>query len=488
MKILIGYDVIISYLNKQSYIEGTKILFDWIDKIKARKCIDIGSVTVLTHFMRREDFKFFHRFDIIKEVPPKDILFNALNQSGFSSPNINALLLQLNLLFLKRVDYLVSDNTTCHSLAKVMRIDDLVYTVEEFIERCNIENDTIGNEATEIQVVPFRTLKLSDSFFDTFKEEYEPYYTQWFKKKGNDWVYTIFDDKKRLRGLLKLKIEDCNEDYSDINPVLSPSIRLKVCSFKADYTGRKLGQKFMRLVFDQALKSKVDEIYVTIVKRGTHRFRLIKMIEEWGFILFGKKQDKELVFVRSMQKRTNIIPMLQYPYINSSRTTHLVLLDNSYAELLFPSIVTDCGLNFNQAAIKKVVSIQFNHDEIKERDNLVFFKISSEKNSGNVVAMGIVDGVYSHFISAKAYKQRFRKRSTLSDFSIDTLWNSSSSQILVDFLYNCRVSDCELTYEKLNDLGIDMKMFFLNRFQTLTRNQAISLFKSMIDEQNYIIY
>ena len=64
--------------------------------------------------------------------------------------------------------------------------------------------------------------------------------------------------------MLKLKIEDVDEDYSDIIPLFPKAKRLKICSLKVDYTGEKLGERFMRIIFDHALENKVDEIYVTI--------------------------------------------------------------------------------------------------------------------------------------------------------------------------------------------------------------------------------
>lgn len=53
--------------------------------------------------------------------------------------------------------------------------------------------------------------------------------------------------------------------------------------------GFRLGERFMKIIFDNALKNKVDEIYVTVFDKRDEQRRLIDLLEQWGFILWGKK-------------------------------------------------------------------------------------------------------------------------------------------------------------------------------------------------------
>jgi hypothetical protein len=44
----------------------------------------------------------------------------------------------------------------------------------------------------------------------------------------------------------------------------------------------------MKIIFDNALKNNVDEIYVTIFdKKRDEQKRLIDLLEQWGFVCWG---------------------------------------------------------------------------------------------------------------------------------------------------------------------------------------------------------
>lgn len=142
-------------------------------------------------------------------------------------------------------------------------------------------------------------LSLKDIFFKTFIDDYSPYYFRWFHSKSKDLVYISEDENKSLKALLKLKIEGSEKDYSDITPRFPKAKRLKICSFKVDYTGEKLSERFIRIIFDTALEEKVDEIYVTIYNTSKIRKRLIDLLERWGFYNWGKKKE-ELAYLRKL--------------------------------------------------------------------------------------------------------------------------------------------------------------------------------------------
>jgi hypothetical protein len=71
-------------------------------------------------------------------------------------------------------------------------------------------------------------------------------------------------DGERLAAFLCLKTETSTEKYSDINPPLSPTRHLKIGTLKVELNGFKLGERFLKIVFDNAIRQRVDEIYVTL--------------------------------------------------------------------------------------------------------------------------------------------------------------------------------------------------------------------------------
>ena len=72
-------------------------------------------------------------------------------------------------------------------------------------------------------------------------------------------------DAGKVLGFLYLKTEGVDENYSDIVPPFKPMRRLKVGTFKVESTGFRLGERFVKIIFDNALQRNVDEIYVTPV-------------------------------------------------------------------------------------------------------------------------------------------------------------------------------------------------------------------------------
>lgn len=338
MNVLIGTDVLLYYLQKQE-LDGIVMLFNWIDKIKSKKFIDLSSIAILTNFVSLDSFEELSSFNILKGIKPKIRKIEDIEQADFLLKGFNyrPLLAQLNWLFYDDVDYLITENSLSHNIARILEIDDKVFSIEGFIEKCSIEHleldETLG---VSIKKTLFGELDYNDRFFNSFKAEYEPYYHTWFKNKANDEVYVAKDLKDNIRGLLKLKIEEQAIEAGDIMPAFKPAKRLKISSLKADYTSQKLGQRFMRIVFDTALRESVDEIYVTLFPNCPQRRRLVGMISQWGFGYYGTKDGNEQVFVRSFRKEVSKDLKTCFPFCSFHNNKLIVPINRFYAAQLLP--------------------------------------------------------------------------------------------------------------------------------------------------------
>ena len=92
---------------------------------------------------------------------------------------------------------------------------------------------------------------------------------------------------------LYLKTEGISENYSDIEPPFLPKRRLKVGTFKVESTGFRLGERFVKIIFDNALQRKVDEIYVTLFTDRGELVALEELLYRWGFVFYGIKRNGE---------------------------------------------------------------------------------------------------------------------------------------------------------------------------------------------------
>ena len=93
-----------------------------------------------------------------------------------------------------------------------------------------------------------------------------------------------------LLSFLYLKVEDENESYMDITPMFSPKKRLKIGTFKVISNGFRLGERFIKIIFDNALKNHVQEIYVTIYDKRPEQRRLIELLGTMGVHFVGKEE------------------------------------------------------------------------------------------------------------------------------------------------------------------------------------------------------
>lgn len=496
MKLLIGIELLLSYLNRTDYVEGIMILFRWLDRLNYKKYIDIGSMAVLTHFIKIDEFSNLKGFEILKKIPSRNFITRTIESIVSStypedSKNIQKCSMLLNYLLDGEIDFIITENKELHDMARLLVLDDRVYGIEEFLEKCAAEHRELDvTKGIALRTVKFGTLSLNDPFFKTFIDEYAPYYYKWFKKKASDDVFVVQDDQGRIKALLKLKLEGWNEDYSDIKPIFKPASRLKICSLKADYTANKLGQRMIKIVFEEALKNDVDEIYITVFNTSPQRKRLIGMIQGWGFKNVAYKGDNELVFVRTMKKQLTNDPSTCYPYQSGKATSFIISLRKEYASILLPSIERRNNADDMEpykSAIRKVLIIGDLHSDLKTGSALLFYQKSDKEKECGVIAAGVVENVYHNFSNKKEFQTRCRKRSILSDDMLEQYWFMYNERpVVIDFLFTYSFNEEFISIEKMKEIGIMKER--IGQVVQLSHNKFMDLIKGSKYEKNIVAY
>lgn len=469
MKVLIGTDILLCYLLKADYIDGIQLLITWLNKIKAQKTVDISSVAILTNFAPISKFDKLNSFTFLKIVPSLTTkvysLKSKINKFLYvERDSANTALAHLNLLDTNNVDYIVTENEQLHLLSQEIGLDSRVYTIESFIEKCSIEHRSLDDtKGAIVRICKFGSLSINDPFFTDFKREYNPYFINWFNNKADDDVFISTDKKGRLKALLKLKIEDKTEDYSDIYPIFQPLKRLKISSMKVNYNGQKLGERFMRIIFQTALINHVEEIYVTIFNNSRSRKRLIDMIRTWGFEKYGEKDCdkpyKEQVYVKKMKYTFKNDVMKNYPIHHLPHKAFIIPLNKTYIRQLLPQdTLFEDKLDIIPAkrAIKKVVILNKSEEKITSGTGLLFYQNSFEKDEKKLIAVGIVENIYDNFETYHEFYNRCRKRSILSDKELTNYWIKANRQpIVVEFLYIYGVESLNIDSNELELNKID---------------------------------
>ena len=145
------------------------------------------------------------------------------------------------------------------------------------------------------QYKPLRDIKLEDPFFDSLRLDYEGF-DAWYKRKADEGrkAFVLYG-QQGLLAFIFLKSE-IDERIEDVEPPLEPCRRLKVGTLKIEAHQTKLGERVLKIIFDQAILYGFEEIYLTSFPKHTS---LIKLLETYGFQQIGWKGG-ELVLARSM--------------------------------------------------------------------------------------------------------------------------------------------------------------------------------------------
>lgn len=188
-----------------------------------------------------------------------------------------------------------------------------------------------------IELTNFSAIDLEDSFFDSLKNDYDGF-SIWYNKKReeNARAYTL-NTKNGLNAFLYLKIEDAIDDL--ICPKFSEKKRLKVGTFKIDAHGTKLGERFVKKIFDNATENRIDEIYVTIFE---YHQSLINLLKIFGFKYHGEKissNGTEIVLVKIIGDIGHDV-LKDYPCVIAKNTQkHVLSILPQYHSRLFPDSI-----------------------------------------------------------------------------------------------------------------------------------------------------
>lgn len=271
-------------------------------------------------------------FDLVISKYPQDkngLIDNALLKEVYND-NVGILVTDDNLILLKAEELFIRDKVL--TSAELLRIFENIYPKQ------------IEYKMLKVKLKEFGEVDLNSQFFDTLREDYEgAEFDRWFKGKAQqkEKAY-VFEGSKGLQGFLYLKIEEADEkDYSKITPPLSPKRRLKVGTFKILSSGFRLGERFLKIIFDNARESKVEEIYVTLFEDKREDVKRLKtLMEQWGFVKWGYNQNGEAVLVKSLKGfRSDRDIKFNYPLTPDSKNYYFLPIYPQYHTDLFPDMI-----------------------------------------------------------------------------------------------------------------------------------------------------
>lgn len=298
-------------------------------KIKENLLVKIDSYEKLP--LTKENSEFFSQVIKSYSSNENDIVDNELLYQAYSGS----------------VDFLLTNDREMLRKADSLYIKDYVLSIAEYLDNAEKEfPDQINYKMLQVKKQSFADVDLNSPFFQSLKEDYNPGFDEWFakKRKLNEPAY-VYKDEGTIKGFLYIKIEDKGEeDYKDIEPKFSLKKRLKIGTFKIDKTGIRVGERFLKIIFDNALRQNVDEIYVTLFEDKRPEVKaLYDLLTKWGFEKWGNKSNGEIVLTKIMKAYSlSKNPKFNFPNIKDKPNYFFLPIEPEYHTDLFPdSILTN---------------------------------------------------------------------------------------------------------------------------------------------------
>jgi len=499
MKVLFDTNIIIHREASKVINQDIGVLFNWIDKLKYSKFIHPATIEELNRNQNEQTVATMaikiQSYNLIRNIAPSSDRLEYISKQIDTTANDENDTKILNEVFCDRVDILISEDKKIHTKAQLLGIADRVFKIDQFLEKITVENpELVDYKVLAVKKTDFAQVNLQCPFFDSFREDYVGF-DRWFNKKADEIAYVCYSNNI-LAAFLYIKVEDENENYADIEPNFKRKKRLKIGTFKVTSNGFKIGERFLKIIFDNALQYHVSEIYVTIFDKRSEQIRLIALLEEWGFCFHGLKSTQtgnERVYVKNFQKdqEINLLqPKKTFPFISKENKVYIVPIYPEYHTELFPDSIlrTESPMDFTENephrnALSKVYISRSYERSLQSGDIIVFYRTGGIRK-GVATTYGIVESVIDNIPDEATFIRYCRKRSVFNDQQLKEHWNYSKSNkpFIVNFIYAHSFRK-RPNLKWLNENGVIPDILDMPRgFREISRESFIKIAKYSIEK------
>lgn len=455
MRALLDTNIVIHRENVKVTNLSIGQLFHWLDALHYEKIIHPYTVDELRKYSNEQMQSLYDArlsaYTLMKSVATQTITFtNLLNEAPKTDNDRidNQLLFEL---YCGRADILITEDRKMRLKAEKLGITNKVFTINAFITKAVSENpELIDYKALSVRKEYFGNIDVSNSFFDTFRDTY-PGFENWFSKKCDEEAYICRNDKGDMLGFLYIKTEDESENYTDITPMFKPMRRLKVGTFKVEASGFRLGERFIKIIFDNAIERRLNEIYVTLFMNSPELKALYDLLKRWGFEEYGTKRTNEkdeLVLIKRLGSYNDTLtPKQNFPNIKYSRQKFFLPIEAKYHTPLLPDsqLKTENEVDFlgdkpHKYALQKVyISFSYKRN-MNPGDFLVLYRkgvTQGRKGYESVVStIGIIDEVKYDFENKEEFFKYCENRTVFTPEELEYFWNTKKGTLLViKFIY-----------------------------------------------------
>ena len=453
MRALLDTNIIIHRESMQATNYSIGRLFYWLDKLHYEKLIHPYSVAELRKANNAAQQDIYNArlaaYTQMRTIAQQTDEFKALLTNAQKTENDivdNQLLYEV---YCGRADILITEDRKMRNKAEILGITDRVFSINAYISKVSAENpELIDYKALSIRKELFGSIDVRNPFFDSFRPDYDEF-DRWFAGKCDEEAYVCRTDTGSILGFLYLKTEDEFEDYSNIKPQFSPGKRLKVGTFKVEASGFRLGERFIKIIFDNAIERHLNEIYVTMFKDRPELSALYDLLTRWGFYDYGIKSTngkEETVLVKSLgHYNLNESVIGNFPNLKNDSQKLILPIYPQFHTSLFPDSKLNTEIDYisnvpHRYALQKVYITWGYANNINPGDLIVFYRIGEEgsikKYHSVLTTIGVVDKIITSFKSKEDFLGHCQNRSVFSSKELEDFWAYHSYNIKVlKFVY-----------------------------------------------------
>lgn len=302
-----------------------------------------------------------------------------------------------------------------------------------------------------------------------------------------------------MLGFLYLKTEDERENYTDITPAFKPMRRLKVGTFKVEASGFRLGERFIKIIFDNAIERHLNEIYVTLFMDRPELKALYDLLTRWGFEKYGTKRTNEkdeVVLVKKLGVYNEALTLKQnFPNIKYCHQKFFLPIEAKYHTPLLPDsqLKTENEVDFlgdkpHRYALQKVyISFSYKRD-MHPGDFLVLYRKGStpgRKGYESVVStIGVIDEVKYNFKNKEDFLKCCENRTVFTPEELDSFWRTRRDTLLVIKFIFVKSLNSRLNLKHFWDNGLIPQNSGPRPFDTMTDDD----FDSILHDSNTEIF
>ena len=330
----------------------------------------------------------------------------------------------------------------------------------------------------------FKNVNLNDPFFDSLKRDYAEF-PIWFARKAEESAYIFYGDSGDLDGFLYLKVEDGSLD--DVEPALPAAKRLKVGTLKINAHGTKLGERFVKKIFDHAIYEGISEIYVTVF--STHA-SLVSLFERYGFRRAAHKTTQngtELVLVRNLGASYESV-VSSYPLVrigDEARVFLLSLQPQWHTRLLPDSILrTETAdvvedVSHTNSIHKVYLAAMRGMETLRAGDVILIYRTTDGQGAAHYRSVATSVCVVEEYRTINSFASRdefmnyCRPYSVFDESELNRFWSTKKYPHIVRFTYNIALKKRVTRGQMIEEVELDPSAYW--GFMSISKDQFMKI-------------